>query len=169
MKKITLSESQLIEAIQKAIKEDAGKDTPGGNPDYFYGDGSLDKLRNKNQGGELSTKETIKILWEIKRLLYERAPSIAMRRVTELIGKLGGDISRERDYPEAREGEDDWDGTQEHKDYLMTNPWEREVEYISNDEMDDLEMDAEVENLDEQTTKKIKLTEAQLSRILKHI
>jgi hypothetical protein len=34
------------------IKEDAGMDTPGGNPDYFYGDGSLDKIRKIAQKQE---------------------------------------------------------------------------------------------------------------------
>ena len=136
MRKIKLTEQMLTNLIKKAValrEEEAGMDTPGGNPEYFYGDGSLDKLRNMNQDevNELSTEEIIKNLWEIKRLLYERAPSIAMQRVTELIGKLGGDISRERDYPEAREGEDDWDGTQEHKDYLMTNPWDRGDEELT--------------------------------------
>ena len=137
MKKITLSESQLIKAIQKVIKEDDGMDTPGGNPEYFYSDGSLDKLRNMNQGEtkELPTEEIIKNLWQIQRLLSERAPAIAMRRITELLGKLGADISHEIDYPDDDSG---WDGT-------------------------------EGKNLDEQTPKKIKLTEVQLSRILKHI
>ena len=49
-KKIKITESDLVTMIQKLVKEDAGMDTPGGNPDYFYGDGSLDKLR-KEYGG----------------------------------------------------------------------------------------------------------------------
>ena len=88
--------------FRAGLTEDAGRDTPGGNPDYFYGDGSLDRLRNMSQDevSELSTEEIIKNLWQIKRLLSENAPAIAMRRVTELLGKLGADISSEIDYPE---------------------------------------------------------------------
>tara|TARA_R110000824_G_scaffold204982_6_gene389745 strand:- start:663 stop:1373 length:711 start_codon:yes stop_codon:yes gene_type:complete len=73
------------------------KDTPGENPDYFYGDGSLDRLRNSGQAevSELSTEEIVKTLWQIQNLLSEGAPAIALRRVTELLGNMGEDVEFE--------------------------------------------------------------------------
>ena len=44
---IKLTEVDLKRIIKKVISEDTGMDTPGGNPDYFYGDGSLDKIRKQ--------------------------------------------------------------------------------------------------------------------------
>jgi|1_EtaG_2_1085319.scaffolds.fasta_scaffold134448_2 hypothetical protein len=70
-------------------------DTPGGNPDYFYGDGSLDKIRKfaQQQGEvEMSQEEIVKTLWQIQGLLSEGAPAIALRRVIELLEKMGEDI-----------------------------------------------------------------------------
>ena len=69
MKKIKLTEANLTKIIAKVINEseqymnvigaekdsDDRRDTPGGNPDYFYGDGSLDKLRNVAQDEEKDT------------------------------------------------------------------------------------------------------------------
>jgi len=83
--------------MNESINEDAGMDTPGGNPDYFYGDGSLDKLRKfaANQDSEMPKKDIIKTLWEIQGLLSEGAPAIALRRVTELLSKMGEDIDFE--------------------------------------------------------------------------
>tara|TARA_R110000824_G_scaffold233042_1_gene421205 strand:+ start:119 stop:475 length:357 start_codon:yes stop_codon:yes gene_type:complete len=92
MEKITLSESELINAIQKVIKEDAGKDTPGGNPEYFYGGSSLDKLRNMNQDEmkeDISRDGIIEILNEIYELQLQKAPAIAQRRLDELFEKVG--------------------------------------------------------------------------------
>ena len=79
------------------INEDAGMDTPGGNPDYFYGDGQLQRFRNMkhDEVSELSTEEIVKTLWQIQNLLSEGAPAIALRRVTELLGKMGEDIELE--------------------------------------------------------------------------
>ena len=56
-KKIKITESNLVDMIQKLVNEDAGMDTPGGNPDYFYGDGSLDKLRKKYGGNYTKDSE----------------------------------------------------------------------------------------------------------------
>ena len=79
------------------INEDAGMDTPGGNPEYFYGGGSLDKLRKfaEEQDSEMSKGDIIKTLWEIQGLLSEGAPAIALRRITELLDKMGEDIDFE--------------------------------------------------------------------------
>jgi hypothetical protein len=52
MKKISLTEAELTKIIQKVIKEDAGMDTPGGNPEYFYDDDW--KNLKKQYGGNYS-------------------------------------------------------------------------------------------------------------------
>ena len=83
---------------RQEFREDAGMDTPGGNPDYFYGDGSLDKLRKMTQQQgqvEMSNEEIVQVLWQIQGLLSEGAPAIALRRVTELLGKMGEDVEFE--------------------------------------------------------------------------
>tara|TARA_R110000824_G_scaffold337283_2_gene523790 strand:+ start:639 stop:1094 length:456 start_codon:yes stop_codon:yes gene_type:complete len=48
-RKVNISPIQIQKLVKRIIKEDAGKDTPGGNPEYFYGDGSLEKLRNNEK------------------------------------------------------------------------------------------------------------------------
>ena len=69
------------------------KDTPGGNPGYFYDEDSIiSKMRNSE---EVSTEEIVKTLWQIQGLLSEGAPAIALRRVTELLGKMGEDVEFE--------------------------------------------------------------------------
>ena len=45
-KKISVSQSQIQKLVKKIIKEEAGKDTPGGNPKAFYGD-DWKKLKQK--------------------------------------------------------------------------------------------------------------------------
>jgi hypothetical protein len=69
MKKFILKESELTKIIQRVINEreqymnekDSDdrppnwKELPGYNPDHFYGDGSLDKVRNIAQDGEKDT------------------------------------------------------------------------------------------------------------------
>ena len=64
MKRIKLKESDLERIIRKVISEDAGMDTPGGNPEYFYGDDSLDKLRKfaEEQDSEMSQEDIIQEL-----------------------------------------------------------------------------------------------------------
>jgi hypothetical protein len=82
---------QVVGYGEQGLDEDAGMDTPGGNPEYFYGDGSLDKLRKfaEEQDSEMSKEEIVKNLLQIQGLLSEGAPAIALRRVTELLGKMG--------------------------------------------------------------------------------
>tara|TARA_R110001583_G_scaffold11500_1_gene51821 strand:- start:514 stop:987 length:474 start_codon:yes stop_codon:yes gene_type:complete len=95
MKKIKLTEKDLTDIIRKVINEDAGRDTPGGNPEHFYGDGSLDRLRkfaNSQEEVDVSKEEIVKTLWQIQGLLSEGAPAIALRRVVDLLGKMGEDV-----------------------------------------------------------------------------
>jgi len=49
----------------------------------------------QDEVSELSTEEIVKTLWQIQNLLSEGAPAIALRRVTELLGKMGEDIELE--------------------------------------------------------------------------
>ena len=84
-----ITESQIQKVIQKILKEDAGMDTPGGNPDYFYDE---DSIFSKTKGSGMSTEETVKVLWEIQKLLSEGAPAIALRRVVELLEDMGEDV-----------------------------------------------------------------------------
>ena len=45
-KKINISPLQIQNLVKKIIKEEAGKDTPGGNPDYYYDD-DFKKMQQK--------------------------------------------------------------------------------------------------------------------------
>ena len=73
------------------INEDAGMDTPGGNPDYFYDEDSiLGKLKKqRDQEVEMSKDDVISTVVEIYSLLQDGAPAIAIRRIEELLYKLG--------------------------------------------------------------------------------
>ena len=73
------------------INEDAGMDTPGGNPDYFYDEDSiLSKLKKqRDQEVEMSKDDVISTVVEIYSLLQDGAPAIAIRRIEELLYKLG--------------------------------------------------------------------------------
>ncbi len=54
-KKINISPSQIEKLVKRVIKEEAGKDTPGGNPEYFYDD----EWKKMRDGG--SEKEEIEV------------------------------------------------------------------------------------------------------------
>lgn len=93
MKKITLTEAELTKIIQKVIKEDAGRDTPGGNPDYFYGDGSLDRLRKLTQQQEepeMSKNDIIDELTAIYSYSQDGATDLVNSSLENLLYKLGG-------------------------------------------------------------------------------
>jgi len=93
MKKITLTEAELTKIIQKVIKEDAGRDTPGGNPDYFYGDGSLDRLRKiaqQQEEPEMSKNDVIDELTAIYSYSQDGATDLVNSSLENLLYKLGG-------------------------------------------------------------------------------
>jgi|TARA_R100001163_G_C5019340_1_gene162592 hypothetical protein len=93
MKKITLTEAELTKIIQKVIKEDAGRDTPGGNPDYFYGDGSLDRLRKlaqQQEEPEMSKNDIIDELTAIYSYSQDGATDLVNSSLENLLYKLGG-------------------------------------------------------------------------------
>ena len=82
---------QEEEIVTFDLKEDAGMDTPGGNPDYFYDEDSvLSKLKKqRDQEKEMSKDDTIGAVVEIYSLLQDGAPAIATRRIEELLYHLG--------------------------------------------------------------------------------
>tara|TARA_R110002020_G_scaffold456240_1_gene672582 strand:- start:28 stop:318 length:291 start_codon:yes stop_codon:yes gene_type:complete len=93
MKKFKLTEDELTKIIKKVIKEDAGMDTPGGNPDYFYGDGSLDKLRKFNQQEEeveMSKEDVIEELVAIYSYSQDGATDLVNSTLENLLYRLGG-------------------------------------------------------------------------------
>ena len=57
-KNIKISLSEIEKLVKKIIKEDAGRDTPGGNPDYFYDD-DWKKLKQKYGGDETEEVEMV--------------------------------------------------------------------------------------------------------------
>ena len=94
MKKFKLTEDELTKIIKKVIKEDAGMDTPGGNPDYFYGDGSLDKLRKfadnqEEQDSEMSKEDVIQELVAIYSYSQDGATDLVNSSLENLLYALG--------------------------------------------------------------------------------
>ena len=92
MKKIKLTEADLTKIISKVINEDAGMDTPGGNPDYFYGDGSLDKLRkftNQQEETEVTQEEIANELVAIYSYSQDGATELVNSALENLLYKLG--------------------------------------------------------------------------------
>ena len=57
-KNIKVSLSEIEKVVKRIIKEDAGRDTPGGNPDYFYDD-DWKKLKQKYGGEETEEVEMV--------------------------------------------------------------------------------------------------------------
>ena len=94
MKKIKLTELDLTKIISKVINEDAGMDTPGGNPDYFYGDGSLDKIRKfanqQDETQEMTKEDIIQELVAIYSYSQDGANELVNSTLENLLYKLGG-------------------------------------------------------------------------------
>ena len=76
----------------KGLDEDAGRDTPGGNPEYFYGDGSLDKLRKfaEEQDSEMSKEDIINELIGIYSYSQDGAHDLVTNALEGLLYRLGG-------------------------------------------------------------------------------
>ena len=94
-KKIKITESDLVTMIQKLVKEDAGMDTPGGNPDYFYGDGQLDKLRKfadnqEEKESEMSKEDIIQELVAIYSYSQDGATEEVNHALENLLYRLEG-------------------------------------------------------------------------------
>jgi len=79
-------------AMNESINEDAGMDTPGGNPDYFYGDDSLDKLRKfaEEQDSEMSKEDIVNELIGIYSYSQDGATDLVNTALETLITNLGG-------------------------------------------------------------------------------
>ena len=101
MKKIKITESDLVTMIQKIVKEDdlGGMTSDPNIMAKEYGDrDDLEYANTQPNEDELedqevvTQKEVIKVLWQIQKLLSEGSPAIALRRVAEILGKMGEDI-----------------------------------------------------------------------------
>ena len=83
---------QVVGYGEQGLDEDAGRDTPGGNPDFFYGDGSLDKLRKfaEEQDSEMSKEDIINELIGIYSYSQDGATDLVNTALETLITNLGG-------------------------------------------------------------------------------
>ena len=88
MKKIKLTESDLERIIRKIIKEDAGMDTPGGNPEYFYDKDSL--FGKEDENSEMSKEDIINELIGIYSYSQDGATDLVNTALESLITNLGG-------------------------------------------------------------------------------
>jgi len=98
MKKIKLTESDLERIIRKIIKEDAGMDTPGGNPEYFYDKDSL--FGKEDENSEMSKEDIINELIGIYSYSQDGATDLVNTALESLITNLGGfkdDINEQED------------------------------------------------------------------------
>ena len=88
---LTEEEKNRIRGLH-SINEDAGMDTPGGNPDFFYGDGSLDKLRKfaEEQDSEMSKEDIANELIGIYSYSQDGATDLVNTALETLITNLGG-------------------------------------------------------------------------------
>ena len=77
---------------KKSINEDADMDTHGGNPDYFYGDGSLDRIRKfaEEQDSEMSKEDVVNELIGIYSYSQDGATDLVNTALETLITNLGG-------------------------------------------------------------------------------
>ena len=87
-------ESNMLGKFSKRqeVGEDAGMDTPGGNPKYFYGDDSLDKLRKfaEEQDSEMSKEDIVNELIGIYSYSQDGATDLVNTALETLITNLGG-------------------------------------------------------------------------------
>ena len=96
MKKISLTETELTKIIQKVIKEDAGMDTPGGNPEYFYDEDSVfAKLRNREKDNDTESMSNEDI-GSLNRMIKKYSPekilaTMSILRKRPLSEQKGGD------------------------------------------------------------------------------
>ena len=88
MKKIKLTESDLERIIKKIIKEDAGMDTPGGNPEYFYDKDSL--FGKEDENSEMSKEDIIQELVAIYSYSQDGATEDVNHALENLLYTLGG-------------------------------------------------------------------------------
>lgn len=83
---------QVVGYGEQGLDEDAGMDTPGGNPDFFYGDDSLDKLRKfaEEQDSEMSKEDIVNELIGIYSYSQDGATDLVNTALETLITNLGG-------------------------------------------------------------------------------
>tara|TARA_R100001443_G_scaffold106965_1_gene116558 strand:+ start:2223 stop:2831 length:609 start_codon:yes stop_codon:yes gene_type:complete len=88
-----LNKNDMLDIVMnESINEDADMDTPGGNPDYFYGDDSLDKLRKfaEEQDSEMSKEDIVNELIGIYSYSQDGATDLVNTALETLITNLGG-------------------------------------------------------------------------------
>ena len=92
MKKIKLTESDLTKIISKVIKEDAGMDPPGGNPDFFYDDDwkKLKQTYGGDETQEMTKEDIIQELIAIYSYSQDGANELVNSTLENLLYKLGG-------------------------------------------------------------------------------
>jgi len=83
---------QVVGYGEQGLDEDAGMDTPGGNPDFFYGDDSLNKLRKfaEEQDSEMSKEDIVNELIGIYSYSQDGATDLVNTALETLITNLGG-------------------------------------------------------------------------------
>ena len=83
---------QVVGYGEQGLDEDAEMDTPGGNPEYFYGDDSLDKLRKfaEEQDSEMSKQDIIDELIGIYSYSQDGAHDLVTNALEGLLYRLGG-------------------------------------------------------------------------------
>ena len=90
-KKFNIHDWQAKQRQQRLVEQDdfqkrQDRLTPGKNPDEFYGDGSLDKLRNSDAFGSAGTdKRTQQVITDIIQLI--KSTDIDPMDVMEVIGE----------------------------------------------------------------------------------
>lgn len=89
---VIVENAKKILPKEDIVNEDAGRDTPGGNPDFFYGDGSLDKLRKfaEEQDSEMSKEDIVNELIGIYSYSQDGATDLVNTALETLITNLGG-------------------------------------------------------------------------------
>ena len=81
---------QVVGYGEQGLDEDAGMDTPGGNPDFFYDEDSLFAKMNKEEESEMSKEDIVNELIGIYSYSQDGATDLVNTALETLITNLGG-------------------------------------------------------------------------------